>query len=109
MCDSPNLYFAIAPSGILKACCDFEIKNKYHIYDDNFPELYNTKKIHEDVYKVTNGCIGCMYGSYPEVTITARYFNAFLERAKYFSLKTPKLQKYSPKELKEIATQVINE
>ena len=34
-----------------------------------------------------------MYGSYPEVTITARYLSAFIERLKYFSLKTPKLKK----------------
>ena len=33
-----------------------------------------------------------MYGSYPEVTITARYLSAFIERLKYFSLKTPKLK-----------------
>ena len=108
-CDSPNLYFAIAPSGIIKACCDFEIEQKHYIYDDDFPEKYEQKIIHHDIYKVTKGCIGCMYGSYPEVTITARYFSAFLERLKYFNLKTPKLKKFSTQELKDIVIDILNE
>ena len=108
-CDSPNLYFAIAPSGLIKACCDFEIEQKHFIYDDDFPEKYEQKIIHNDIYKVTKGCIGCMYGSYPEVTITARYFSAFLERLKYFNFKTPKLKKFSPQELKEIVFDILNE
>ncbi len=108
-CDSPNLYFAIAPSGIIKACCDFEIEQKHYIYDDDFPEKYEQKIIHHDIYKVTKGCIGCMYGSYPEVTITARYFSAFLERLKYFNLKTPKLRKFSTQELKDIVIDILNE
>ena len=109
MCDSPNLYFAIAPSGIMKVCCDFEIENNYYVYDDNFVEKFNNKKIHDDVYKVTNGCIGCMYGSYPEVTITARYMSAFIERARYFNIKTPKLKKYSQEQLQDIANDILNE
>ena len=109
MCDSPNLYFAIAPSGIMKVCCDFEIENDYYVYNDDFVERFNNKKIHEDVYKVTNGCIGCMYGSYPEVTITARYMSAFIERARYFNIKTPKLKKYSKAQLQDIANDILNE
>lgn len=108
-CDSPNLYFAIAPSGLIKACCDFEIEQRHYIYDDDFPEKYEQKIIHKDIYKVTKGCIGCMYGSYPEVTITARYFSAFLERLKYFNLKTPKLKKFSVQELKDIVFDILNE
>ena len=70
---------------------------------------YEQKIIHHDIYKVTKGCIGCMYGSYPEVTITARYFSAFLERLKYFNLKTPKLRKFSTQELKDIVIDILNE
>ena len=50
-----------------------------------------------------------MYGSYPEVTITARYLSAFLERLKYFNFKTPKLKKFSANELREIASNILNE
>lgn len=108
-CDSPNLYFAVAPSGILKACCDFEIGNDYYVYDDKFSENYEKKRIHEDVYKVTKGCIGCMYGSYPEVSITARYMSAFIERVKYFNFQTPKLKKFSSNQLRDIALETLNE
>ena len=50
-----------------------------------------------------------MYGSYPEITITARYLSAFIERLKYFNLNTPKLKKFSTDELRQIATDIINE
>jgi len=108
-CDSPSLYFAIAPSGLIKVCCDFEINQRYYIYDDDFPEKYNQKIIHNDIYKITKGCEGCMYGSYPEITITARYLSAFIERLKYFNVNTPKLKKFSTDELRQIATDIINE
>ena len=41
----------------------------------------------------TGVLVVCM--GYPEVTITARYMSAFIERARYFNIKTPKLKKYS--------------
>ena len=50
-----------------------------------------------------------MYGSYPEVTITARYFSAFIERLKYFSLKTPKLKKVNADYLQNLASEILNE
>ena len=109
VCDSPNLYFAIAPSGLLKVCCDFELDKRYYIYDDDFSEKYNNKEIHNDVYKVTKVCDGCMYGSYPEVSITSRYFSAFIERFIYFNLKTPKLKKVTTNDLKNLTAEILNE
>ena len=50
-----------------------------------------------------------MYGSYPEVTITARYMSAFLERIKYFSFETPKLKKVDYKYLQNLASNILNE
>ena len=109
VCDSPNLYFAIAPSGLLKVCCDYEIDKRYYIYDKDFPKNYMNKNIYNDVYNVTKNCNGCMYGSYPEVTITARYLSAFIERFKYFNFKTPKLEKVSTKHLQNLALEILNE
>ena len=109
VCDSPNLYFAIAPSGLLKVCCDYEIDKRYYIYDKNFPENYKKKEIHQNVYEITKKCNGCMYGSYPEVTITARYLSAFAERMKYFNFKTPKLKKVDVKYLQNVASDILNE
>ena len=89
--------------------CIRDSDQRHYIYEDDFPEKFNKKVIHDDIYKVTNGCEGCMYGSYPEVTITARYLSAFLERLKYFNFKTPKLKKFSANELREIASNILNE
>ena len=70
---------------------------------------YKNKEVHEDVFKITKPCHGCMYGSYPEVTITSRYFSAFMERFKYFNFKTPKLKKVSTEYLQSLATEILNE
>ena len=67
------------------------------------------KNIYNDVYNVTKNCNGCMYGSYPEVTITARYLSAFIERFKYFNFKTPKLEKVSTKHLQNLVLEILNE
>ena len=109
VCDSPSLYFAIAPSGLLKVCCDYEIDKRYYIYDKNFPEKYLRREVHDDVFKITKKCNGCMYGSYPEVTITARYLSAFIERFKYFNFKTPSLKKVNAKYLQNLASEILNE
>ena len=109
ICDSPNLYFAISPSGTLKTCCDFEATKNIFIYDKNFPEMYFSGKIQEIVYPITKNCNGCMYGSYPEITITARYLQAFIERIKYFNFKPPKIKKLSSEELQSIAVDILNE
>ena len=109
LCDSPNLYFAIAPSGMLKVCCDYETDEKFYVYDDDFPEKYFNKTVHAEVVKKTSVCDGCMYGSYPEVTITARNFTALLERAMYFNLSTPKMSKLNKNELISIAENIIHE
>ena len=50
-----------------------------------------------------------MYGSYPEITITARYLSAFLERVKYFSISSPKLKKVDSNYLQNLASEILNE
>ena len=105
----PTKYFAISPSGTLKTCCDYEATKDIFIYDKNFPELYFSGKIQEIVYPITKDCGGCMYGSYPEITITARYLKAFIERFKYFNFKPPKIKKYSSEQLQAIASEILNE
>lgn len=109
ICDSPNLYFAISPSGTLKTCCDYEATKNIFVYGDDFPDLYHSGKIQEIVYPITKSCNGCMYGSYPEITITARYIKAFFERIKYFNYKPPKIKKLSNEQLQLIALETLNE
>jgi hypothetical protein len=50
-----------------------------------------------------------MYGSYPEITITARNLTAFIERLKYFSYQPPKIKKFKFEELQSIAKEILNE
>ena len=79
------------------------------MYRDDFPDLYHSGKIQEIVYPITKSCNGCMYGSYPEITITARYVKAFFERIKYFNYKPPKIKKLSNEQLQLIALETLNE
>jgi MoaA/NifB/PqqE/SkfB family radical SAM enzyme len=108
VCDSPNLYFAIAPNGDMKVCCDYEYDTSYKTYDPNFPNIFFGGEIHKKSYEITYNCSGCMYGSYPEITISNRYFKTLIERFMHFNIKPPKLIKYTENEMKQIAAEIYN-
>tara|TARA_Y100000590_G_scaffold448044_1_gene584130 strand:+ start:851 stop:2008 length:1158 start_codon:yes stop_codon:yes gene_type:complete len=94
VCDSPNLYFAILPSGAVAPCCDYRLSNTYYVQDENFPEMYFSNKFRSETYDVVKDCNGCMYGSYPEISISARYPKPLIDRTKLFILsKMSKLNK----------------
>lgn len=93
ICDSPNLYFAVLPNGDFAPCCDHRIPSKIHCYDKSFPEFYRSKVFRDEVLTVTKQCSGCMYGSYPEMTIAMRYLAAKWERIKLF-LAAPPVKKW---------------
>ena len=90
ICDSPNLYFAILPNGEFSPCCDYRLKNSYPIYNKNFLNTYKNKAWREEVKNVVKNCEGCMYGSYPEITISMRFMQAKLQRIKTFLTSPPK-------------------
>ena len=90
ICDSPNLYFAILPNGEFSPCCDYRLKNSYPIYNKNFLNTYKNKVWREEVKNVVKNCEGCMYGSYPEITISMRFMQAKLQRIKTFLTSPPK-------------------
>ena len=106
VCDSPNLYFAIEPNGNIKPCCDFKLDNYYPVYHKDFPKWYRSGDIHEEIYSFTRNCSGCMYGSYPEITTTARYLKPLITRFLYFNKNTPKLKKLSGKEMIDIEKKI---
>tara|TARA_X000000950_G_scaffold287692_1_gene401098 strand:- start:302 stop:1462 length:1161 start_codon:yes stop_codon:yes gene_type:complete len=109
VCDSPNLYFAVQPNGDIKPCCDFKLNKSFPVYDEAFPKLYRDGMIHREVHKYTHNCSGCMYGSYPEMTITSRYLSAFYERFLLFNYKTKsKLKKLTYEEMIELACSIVN-
>jgi MoaA/NifB/PqqE/SkfB family radical SAM enzyme len=89
VCDTPNLYFALLPNGEFAPCCDHRLDNSYPAYNSNFPEIYRSKAWREEVAQVTRVCNGCMYGSYPEMTISMRYMAAKLQRVGTFLTSPP--------------------
>lgn len=89
VCDSPNLYFAVLPNGNFAPCCDHRMGSDIPTYDGRFPEIYRSKNFRGDVLKVTKPCSGCMYGSFPEMTISMRYLKPKMERIKTFITSPP--------------------
>lgn len=88
MCDSPYLYFAIRPNGDVSVCCDHNLRQSYPVWHPDFPKWYRERIIAKACEPFVRNCTGCMYGSYPEMSITAHYPSALLERAKVF-VRTP--------------------
>jgi hypothetical protein len=80
ICDSPNLYFAILPNGDFSVCCDKRIINKVSLIDDHFPETFFDKSFRESIFEIKSKCIGCQYGSYPEMSLMVRDLRTFIER-----------------------------
>lgn len=89
VCDTPNLYFALLPNGEFAPCCDHRLTNSYPAYDPAFPAVYRDKVWREEVAQVTRACDGCMYGSYPEMTISMRFMAAKLQRVGTFLTSPP--------------------
>ena len=89
VCDSPNLYFAILPNGEFAPCCDHRMPNGTNTYAKDFPKIYNDSLWRSEVKGVVSSCEGCMYGSYPEMTISMRFMAAKLQRLKTFFTSPP--------------------
>ncbi len=106
LCDTPNLYFAILPDGRFAPCCDFRHSETLYVYDEKFPEIYKSRAFDEQVKKISKKCPGCNFGSYPEMTLSARSPSTLLERL-YLQFKT-RFRKLKPIGEEEIF-QIIDE
>lgn len=111
VCDSPNLYFALLPNGEFAPCCDFRLTHSYPAYQPDFPATYSRRTWREEVHQVTRACDGCMYGSYPEMTIAMRFMRAKLQRVHNFFTAAPKKNgwPYSYEQLLGVAERIRNE
>jgi hypothetical protein len=89
VCDTPNLYFAILPNGRWAPCCDHRIDRPVYVQSDDFPEVYRSKDFRAEVRGIAVACGGCMYGSYPEMTISMRYLGATIQRIRTFVAAPP--------------------
>lgn len=110
ICDTPNLYFALLPNGEFAPCCDHRLENSYPAYASDFPKTYRSRAWRKEVAQVTQQCDGCMYGSYPEMTISMRYLAAKLQRVGTF-LTSPPEKKWplTYEQLLEIAANIRSE
>ena len=110
ICDSPNLYFALLPNGEFSPCCDHRLDNSYPAYSNDFPKIYKDKTWRKEVLQVTSSCDGCMYGSYPEMTISMRYMAAKIQRVKTFLTNPPeKNWPLTYEDLLDAANEVLGE
>lgn len=100
VCDSPNLYFAILPDGSFAPCCDYRLNDKIYVYDEKFPEIYKSKTFYNKVKNIVQNCPGCNFGSFPEMTLSARSFSTIKERI-FLQFKAGK-NKFKPLEENEI-------
>lgn len=80
VCDTPNLYFAILPDGRFAPCCDHRIDDIVYVYDTDFPSIYRSEAFRKKVTAIAGNCPGCNFGSFPEMTLSARSFSTIRER-----------------------------
>tara|TARA_B100000989_G_scaffold298767_1_gene289719 strand:- start:7528 stop:8682 length:1155 start_codon:yes stop_codon:yes gene_type:complete len=110
VCDSPNLYFALLPNGHFQPCCDFRLENSYPAFSKDFPDIYKKKLFRDEVREITSKCDGCMYGSYPEISISLRYLKAKIQRSNNFIFSKPPKRNWpiSYDELINISEDILN-
>ena len=84
VCDSPNLYFAIRPDGNMAVCCDWRMKSTVPVYAPEFPERYHDLALRREIHDIARACPGCLFGSFPEITISARHVTTMAKRILFF-------------------------
>jgi hypothetical protein len=65
------------------------LKEGIPVYSPDFPRIYRDHVFRQAVKEVTEACSGCMYGSYPEMTISMRFLAAKMDRFKLFLAAPP--------------------
>lgn len=111
VCDSPNLYFAVLPNGSFAPCCDHRLTGTpVMAFDPKFPEILYDRVFRTRVREVTAACSGCMYGSYPEMSISMRFWAATIERVKLFLTSPPsKNWPLQSEDMQKIAEDILRE
>ncbi len=109
-CDSPNLYFAITPNGNMAVCCDWRMESEISVAADDFPERYFSNQTYEEAQAIASTCPGCLFGSFPEITISSRFLQPMLKRAFFFGKNQSRrhLKKLTAEEMLAIAEEIRN-
>jgi len=108
-CDAGTLYFAVLPDGAMAPCCDWRMNRIVNVGSDEFVKDYRLGLFKKEISSIASACSGCMYGSYPEITISARFSKASLERFKLFSKENSnRIKVLNDSELLDIAKKFQN-
>jgi MoaA/NifB/PqqE/SkfB family radical SAM enzyme len=107
MCDAGSLYFAVMPDGSLAPCCDWRLDEQIFVNGNTFVQDYKRGNFKAKIQEKSKPCSGCLYGSYPEITISARFAKAALERTKLFLAESrAEIKNLSPEELTNLAIKI---
>ncbi len=111
VCDSPNLYFAVLPNAEMAVCCDWRLGSRVLVSDPDFPRRYRELALRDEVTSIAASCTGCMFGSFPEISISSRWLAPMLRRAALFGRadRRRRLAKLSAEEMFEIARSIREE
>ena len=107
-CDSPDLYFAISPSGNFLPCVD--LNSNINILDQDFLKNYLQGIPQNQIRKKVDGCEGCMYACWPEFTYLMRDWYTLMEQIKqlrFSSMWTPK--PFTDQEIQLLVAKIKNE
>lgn len=106
-CDAGSLYFAVMPDGSMAPCCDWRMQSVVSVGADDFAVNYSRGDYQKEISGLARSCNGCLYGSYPEITISARFLRAAVERIKLFKIERENfLIHKSPEELTQLAKKI---
>lgn len=83
-CDSPDLYFAIRPNGDIQPCCDHVAPRSFPTWHSQFTSWFREGYIQKHLEPIVSSCSGCLYGSYPEISIASRFPLTLASRVKIF-------------------------
>jgi hypothetical protein len=108
VCDSPNLYFAILPNGNMAVCCDWRMRTRVSVIDPDFPDRFRADATREEAHQIAAACSGCLFGSFPEITVSARWLGPMLRRTLSFSRADARraLRRISEREILELAAEI---
>ncbi|MBM4086310.1 MAG: hypothetical protein FJ272_16115 [Planctomycetes bacterium] len=78
-CESPDLYFAISPSGAFLPCVD--IPGEVSMLSDDFRRSFRSAGFRRRIRTQVERCPGCFYACWPEVSFLCHDPSALAERA----------------------------
>jgi hypothetical protein len=110
VCDAGELYMAVLPDGTLAPCCDWRLEQNVDVTDSNFVSAFRAREFSNEIKTIASRCNGCLYGSYPEISISARFMAAALERVSLFIKENRnQIKVLNPEEIQKVALKILSD